>query len=375
MQANQRVELALATLQHQPVVGIPTGLVHIMEHAVIEHLAGARPGSYRLDPYKTYVAMLEQVGVCMVDQMLMENPLSMGDHGFEADSDTAMALSGSIIRDGLAIDSPEACIEHMERFLFPRIQADIKHFRHEAHVQTVINGESRDQQLLGPNMLKAGYGFLTFPGLLYGDYGYEAFFMAYALYPEVMERLFSLQADLCTLKNKAVVAAFQQATRPLYHRLDHDMADSRGLLVSLASLEKLWLPHFSRSIAPAVAAGFKLLWHCDGNLMALIPALLACGVNGFQGFQYEDGMDYVKICRMKAGNGEPLVIQAGVSVTRELPLGSPADVKRQIDFLVANGPPTGLFLSFSSSCAPGTPLVNIETAVAGMQYYQQYGRK
>jgi hypothetical protein len=78
---------------------------------------------------------------------------------------------------------------------------------------------------------------------------------------------------------------------------------------------------------------------------------------------------------MKAKSGDPLIIQAGVSVTRELPLGTPADVKRQIDFLVANGPPTGLFLSFSSSCAPGTPLVNIETAVAGMQYYQQHGRK
>ena len=375
MDTHQRVELALATLQHQPVTGIPTGLFHIMEHSVIEHLAGARPGSYRLDPYKTYMAMLERVGVCMVDQMLMENPLSMGDHGYASDSDTAMASSGPIIRDGMVIDSPEACIEHLERFLFPRIKTDIKKFRHEAHVQAVINGESRDQQVLGPNMLKTGHGVLTFPGLLYTDYGYEAFFMAYALYPEIMERLFSLQADLSTLKNKAVVAAYQRAERPLYHRLDYDMADSRGLLVSFASLEKLWLHHFSRSIAPAVTAGFKLLWHCDGNLMALIPALLDCGVNGFQGFQYEDGMDYVKICRMKANNGDPLVIQAGVSVTRELPLGTPADVKRQIDFLVENGPPTGLFLSFSSSCAPGTPLVNIETAVAGMQYYQKYGRK
>ncbi|MDW7657286.1 MAG: hypothetical protein SCM11_08940 [Bacillota bacterium] len=374
MITNQRAELALATLQHQPVKGIPIGLIHVMEHAVIEHLAGARPGSYRLDPYKTYIDMLERVGVCMVDQMLMENPLSMGDHGYEADSDTSLASSGPIVRDGIVIDSPEACVDHMERFLFPQIQADIRNFRHEAHVQTVINAESRDQQLLGPNILKTGHGVLTFPCLLYTHYGYESFFMAYALYPEVMEHLFSLQADLAVLRNKAVVAAYQKAGRPLYHRLDHDMADSRGLLVSLASLEKLWLQHFCRSIAPAVAAGFKLLWHCDGNLMAMIPALLACGVNGFQGFQYEDGMDYVKICRMKAKSGDPLVIQAGVSVTRELPLGTPADVKRQIDFLVANGPPTGLFLSFSSSCAPGTPLINIETAVAGMQYYQQYGR-
>ena len=108
--------------------------------------------------------------------------------------------------------------------------------------------------------------------------------------------------------------------------------------------------------------------------MDLIPDLLACGVNGFQGFQYEDGMDYVRICRMRAKNGDPLVIQAGLSVTRELPLGNPADVKQQMAFLVEHGPPTGLFLSLSSSCAPGTPWENIKTAVEGMSYYRQHGR-
>ncbi|MDA0335862.1 MAG: hypothetical protein O2782_11905 [bacterium] len=46
-----------------------------------------------------------------------------------------------------------------------------------------------------------------------------------------------------------------------------------------------------RSIEPLVQAGVRLLWHCDGNLMEMVPRLLEAGIAGFQGFQYEDGMD------------------------------------------------------------------------------------
>lgn len=369
----RHAELALATLQHQPVKGIPIALFHIMEHGVIERLAGCRPGQYKNDPYGVYIRMLQQVGVCMVDQMLAENPLSMGDRGYESGSDTARA-AGPVFLDGRAIDSPEACVEHMETLLFAQLHQAIRDFRHEAFVQSIINQESQSQHLLGSDILKTGHGQLMFPHLLYTLYGYEPFFTAYALYPDVIDRLFSLQADLALLQNQAIVAAYQRSGRPLYHRLDHDMADSRGLLVSLKSLQRSWLPHFYRSLQPAVQAGFRLVWHCDGNLMALITDLLECGVNGFQGFQYEDGMDYVAICSLKAQNGDPLLIQAGISVTRELPMGKPADIKRQIDFLVENGPKTGLFLSLSSSCTPGTPWENIKTAVEGMQYYLQHGR-
>ena len=118
-----------------------------------------------------------------------------------------------------------------------------------------------------------------------------------------------------------------------------------------------------------------MIWHCDGNLMDLVPRLLDVGIRGFQGFQYEDGMDYEKICKMKTKDGEPLVIVGGVSVTRTLPMGTPSDVKREIDWLVDNGPETGLFLAGSSSIAPGVPWENIQTMVEGLRYYREHGRK
>jgi uroporphyrinogen decarboxylase len=157
-------------------------------------------------------------------------------------------------------------------------------------------------------------------------------------------------------------------------RLDHDMADSRGTLVDVKTLDRIWFPHFARAIQPLLDAGIRLIWHCDGNLMDMVPRLLECGIGGFQGFQYEDGMDYERICKMHTREGDDLFIIAGVSVTTTLPSGAPADVRRQLDWLVAKGPRVGLMLGCSSSIAPGVPLENLRTLIDGLAHYRTVGR-
>ena len=368
--------LALHTIERRHTAGIPTGLLHIMEHSVIERLANVYPGSYVNDPHGVYIKMMQNAGVCMVDQYLAENPLSMEATGYKRDKGETQRTNegGTAVVDGMTIRDPEDVAEHLEKYAIPRMRDRINEFSEKETIQFIINNESVQQAMLGEDILKAPYSIFAFPGLLYGTYGYEPFFTAYALYPELMERIFSLQADYAEFQNKAAVKAIERAGLPKYCRLDSDMADSRNMLCSMASLEKLWVPHFARSIKPAVDADFTLLWHCDGNLMPLVPYLLDCGVNGFQGFQYEDGMDYVKICKMIPKRGGRLVIQAGVSVTTTLPFGAPDDVAREVKCLAENGTPH-MFLSFSSSCVPGTPYENIKTAIEGMIYYRLNGRK
>jgi uroporphyrinogen decarboxylase len=146
------------------------------------------------------------------------------------------------------------------------------------------------------------------------------------------------------------------------------------MLVNVKTLDKIWLPHFTRAIRPLIDGGIRAIWHCDGNLMDLVPRLLEAGIAGFQGFQYEDGMDYKKICRMKDRNGNPLLIIAGVSVTRTLPHGTPEDVAKEMKWLVENGPKVGLFLGGSSSIAPGVKIENLKALVEGFRYYREHGR-
>jgi mycothiol synthase len=381
MQLKENALLALDTIHQKPVQGIPTGFIHPMEHRIIDLLAGVPEGTYQKKPIETYMGMQKNVGACMCDQWIPTNPLSMGEKGYEAGTKKS-ATTGieQIVRDGMAIDSPEAAVAHMEQKIFPDLRQQIEAWDQDPAsaekdlCRQILIGEETTQLLLGENILKVPYGCAGFPIFLYGMYGYENYFMAYALYPEVIERYFSLRADLSSRRNKAVARAYTGGKLPPLLRLDHDMADSRGTLVDIKSLDKIWFPHFSRSIKPLLEAGVKMIWHCDGNLMQMVPRLLEAGLVGFQGFQYEDGMDYEKICRMKTRDGNPLIIEAGVSVTRTLPFGKPDDIRKEIKWLVDNGPKTGLILAGSSSIAPGVPWENIKVFTDGLNYYRQHGR-
>ncbi|MEI6082723.1 MAG: uroporphyrinogen decarboxylase family protein [Verrucomicrobiota bacterium] len=370
--------LALDTLDLRPTVGIPTWMLNDMQWSHLETLSGNPPGCYEKDPVRVYREFQLQSGVCFIDQWIPENPLSMKDQGYDSATPRGATTGAEeIVRDGMTIDSPEAVVEHMEKFLFPQWEQwgrDLAAHADE-EVRQRIAGEVEVQQLFGMNMLKGPYGgFFTFPGFRYDHYGYTNYFMAYALYPEVIERGFKIHADASVVFNRLAARAIVEGGLPRLLRLDHDMADSRGTLVDVKTLDRLWFPHFSRAIQPFLDAGIRLIWHCDGNLMEMVPRLLECGLGGFQGFQYEDGMDYERICQMKTRDGDGLFIIAGVSVTTTLPLGKPADVKRQMDWLVEKGPKVGLMLGCSSSIAPGVPLENMKTLIAGFAHYREHGR-
>jgi hypothetical protein len=370
----ETAQLALDTLEQRPVAGIPQWLLHLMEHRHIERLAGAEPGGYCRDPERIYLACQRAAGTCLLDQFIPENPLTLGDHGYEGARRGATTGAEEVWLDGLCIDSPEAVVAHLEGFAFPWLRREAAKFDPEARAEQIIAGERELQRRLGPTMLKTGYGFVRFPAFAYGTYGYIPYFSAYALYPEVMERHFALQAELALLHNQAAARAYREGGLPPLYRLDHDMADSRGTLVDLASLDRIWFPHFSRCLQPLLKAGVRLIWHCDGNLMDMVPRLLEVGVSGFQGFQYEDGMEYEKICAMKARDGRDLIIIAGISVSRTLPFGTPAQVRDELRWLVDKGPRRGLFLGGSSSVTPGVPWENIQTLVEGFNHYRTRGR-
>lgn len=366
-----RAQLALDAILQRPTRGIPTWQIHPMEHVVIDRLAGVEPGTYRRRPEETYLKMLQNVGTCLLDQYIPDNPLTMGERGYESAELGATTGAEQIVCDGMVIDSPEAVVEHMERFAFPALRNAMEEFDEDRRVREIIENEKHIQQVLGADILKSGYGFVRFPAFAYGTYGYEQYFTAYGLYPEVMERHFSLQADLAALENRAAARAYAEGNIPPLYRLDHDMAGTHGTLASIRSLEELWFPHFVRAIEPMLKTDVKMIWHCDGNLMEMVPRLLDAGIHGFQGFQYEHGMDYERICKMKTRDGDDLIIIAGISVTTTLPFGTPEDVKREMDWLVANGPRTGLFLGASSSITPGTPWENIKAMVEGFRYYRE----
>lgn len=368
-------QLALDTILRKPVKGIGVWLINPMEWRMVDRLAGEPEGAYKAHPVETYRKMLIKSGCCMVDQWIPDNPLSIGERGYEGEIHRGATTGAEcVVVDGMDIREPEDVVAHIERFQFPRIQKAIQEFQADDLVRRLIESERATQAVLGEELFKAPYCPAAFPGVRYGTYGYANYFMAYALYPEVMEQDFKLQADYALIHNRAVARAFAEGGLAPYMRLDYDIADDRGTLMDIRSLDRIWFPHFARCLESLVKAGITMIWHCDGNLMQMVPRLLAAGIRGFQGFQYEHGMDYEKICRMKSRDGEELLIIGGVSVTRTLPRGTPDDVKKEMAWLVRNGPKRGLFLGGSSSITPGVPWKNLKALTEGFWYYRTHGR-
>jgi hypothetical protein len=374
----ERVRLALDVIEGRPTRGIPVWLVHVMDVPFMERMTGHTPGDFERRPDEVYLAFEKLAGVCYIDQYIPDNPLTMGPAGYEEDAPRSITTgAGRIEVDGMVIDSPEAVVEHLERFVFPRRRRKLETFDPDdpAVIEKLVAQECAVQRKFGFDLLKGPFmdGFQSFPIFHNYVYGYENYFMAYGLYPEVMEQDFKQAADLAVLENRAAARAIVEGRLPRLVRLDYDMADSRGTLVDIKSLDRIWFPHFARAIQPFLEAGVRLIWHCDGNLMAMLPRLIEAGISGFQGFQYEDAMDYDRICRMTDRRGDPLFILAGVSVTRTLPLGTKDDVIRELKWLVEHGPRTCFMLGASSSIVPGTSRENIQALIEGLHYYLVHG--
>ncbi|MDP6041687.1 MAG: hypothetical protein QGG64_24285, partial [Candidatus Latescibacteria bacterium] len=124
----ETAQLALDTLHQKPTKGIPGKFINLMEHAYIERIANVQPGDYKKDPARTYLTFQRAMGVCLLDQYIPENPLTIGSQGFEEREKGATTGAETIVRNGILIDSPEAVVEHLEGIVFPNLQRAAKKF-------------------------------------------------------------------------------------------------------------------------------------------------------------------------------------------------------------------------------------------------------
>jgi len=373
---NARHTEMTAAIAGENLKGYPTRSINIMEHAQLNRLAarnGMKNPDYVHDPEAVYLRALREVGANSIGQWIPRNPLTMAEHGYETEVRTATTGAEHIEVDGMAIEEPEDVVEHLERFEFPRLEKAAAEFDLEARVREIGLSEYRIQMQIGTDFLKTGFGFIRFPTLGYNTYGYVNYFCAYAMYEDVMARHFKLQAALCRRNNEAAAIAYNRYSLPKLFMLDHDMTDSRSTLVDIKSLERIWYPQLAYCLEPVLKkCDVRLMWHCDGAITSMVPGLIDVGVRGFQGFQYEDGVDFAKLCRLRGNDGRPLLMQAGVSVTKTLPFKTPREVRAEMDYLVEVHGDTALMLGCSSSVTPGVPSENLDALIEGFRYYRTH---
>jgi len=141
-----------------------------------------------------------------------------------------------------------------------------------------------------------------------------------------------------------------------------DMAFGTSLMISPSALRKYVFPHMKVVADIAHAYDLPLIFHSDGNLTEVIPDLIAAGINALHPIE-PAAMDILAI-RKKYGTN--LCLIGNVDLGEVLIRGTPADVRREAQRLVAAFAGQGGFVLGSSNSIPAAvPVENFKALIGG----------
>jgi uroporphyrinogen decarboxylase len=137
-----------------------------------------------------------------------------------------------------------------------------------------------------------------------------------------------------------------------------DIADQRGLMMSLDMWSRLVKPHHARMNSALKEYGVKIMYHSDGAVMDAIPGLMEMGIDILDPLQFSArGMDPVEL---KNKYGDRLCFHGGVDVQTTLPLGTPDKVRKvSMERIKVLGKGGGYIFGPSHAIQEDTPPENI----------------
>jgi hypothetical protein len=194
----------------------------------------------------------------------------------------------------------------------------------------------------------------------FSEFGYEGCFHILGAHPEHAIQLVEIGGALGYNKCRLVARAVREGLYPHAMLFGEDVCSQRGPMVSPAFLERHYAPKLARNVDVLLQAGCRPVWHSDGDVRPLVDMLLACGIQGFQGFQPECGMTLEYVTARRTREGRRLLIFGPLAVTTELPVYTPEQVYARarwaIDYCRDRA---SLVLFTGNTINPDVPLENI----------------
>lgn len=222
-----------------------------------------------------------------------------------------------------------------------------------------------------PNFWEAGGHFP-----LYYEYGYQAFLMACALYPEAVGRIWYAKSLISRECSRILVRLYREYDLAPLMFCGEDVCNNSGPMVSPDFLREQYFPTVKMITEPLVDAGIRLIHHCDGDIRPVVQDFIDAGFSGLQGFQYELGVDPYALNQLHSLKGEKLLFFAGLSVTRTLPFGTVDDAVKEVDYLYdATDGGQNMFLFTSNVTGVEVPPENIIAAYRYIKTLRPSGRK
>jgi uroporphyrinogen decarboxylase len=148
-----------------------------------------------------------------------------------------------------------------------------------------------------------------------------------------------------------------------------DLAYYSGTMVSPKVLRHYLFPYMEEMGAICREKHLPFVLHSDGNLWAVLPDLLACGLNGLHPIEPKamDGRE------LKAKYGDRLCLLGNVEIGETLTLGTPADVVAEVRERIRTlAPGGGYAVGSSNTVAHYVSLENFRAMIRATRAYGRY---
>jgi uroporphyrinogen decarboxylase len=148
-----------------------------------------------------------------------------------------------------------------------------------------------------------------------------------------------------------------------------DVGGQRGPLLSPDMWRRYFKDAFRTYCDIAHKYGLKVMYHSCGDVYALIPEFIDCGLDMLQSLQPQaTNMD---IKRLKQEFGKDLSFQGGMDIQQVLPLGTPDDVRKMVKYAADSAKAGGgFFFGTSHNIQADTDMANV---VALFEAYHEHG--
>jgi uroporphyrinogen decarboxylase len=139
-------------------------------------------------------------------------------------------------------------------------------------------------------------------------------------------------------------------------RIGDDWGFQHHLMIRADTWRKIYKPHYRRIFDTIHAHGFITAMHSCGNLTTLLPDLIEIGLELYHPLQPE-AMD---VAAVKRDFGREITFWGGLGTQTTLPLGTPADVRREVsDRIHLFQQSGGYILAPAGAISPETPVENV----------------
>ncbi|UCF96171.1 MAG: hypothetical protein JSV89_13405 [Spirochaetaceae bacterium] len=188
---------------------------------------------------------------------------------------------------------------------------------------------------------------------LFDAMGLEIYTFFSLSYPELLKDYMEISIEN-ELRRVHAVADIELSPLIL---IPEDFATKAGPIFGPAFLDQYHYPYVERLAAAWHEHGFTVLYHSDGNYKEAIPALIACGVDGFYCLEPSCGMDIIELKRQY-----PETIWAGgIDGVTLMERGTPEQVKEEVHRQIEESDALkqgGMLLATSSEINPTISLEN-----------------